>query len=35
VSLSVGAALLIIGADAALNWVLENHAAPCGAGAPA
>jgi serine protease AprX len=35
VSLSVGAAILIIGADAALNWVLENHAAPCGAGVPA
>ncbi len=35
VSLSVGAALLIIGADSALNWVLENHAAPCGAGVPA
>ncbi|WP_414639011.1 S8 family serine peptidase [Actinophytocola sp.] len=35
VSLSVGAGLLIIGADAALNWVLENHAAPCGAGVPA
>jgi serine protease AprX len=31
VSLSVGAALLIIGADSALNWVLENHNAPCGA----
>jgi serine protease AprX len=30
VSLSVGTALLIIGADAALNWVLEHHAAPCG-----
>lgn len=30
VSLSTGAALLIIGADAALNWVLENHEAPCG-----
>lgn len=30
VSLSVGAALFVIGADAALNWVLENHAAPCG-----
>ncbi len=29
------AALLIIGADAALNWVLENHNAPCGAGVPA
>jgi serine protease AprX len=35
VSLSVGAAILILGADAALNWVLENHAAPCGAGVPA
>lgn len=35
VSLSVGAALLIIGADSALNWVLENHEAPCGAGVPA
>jgi len=35
VSLSVGAALLIIGADSALNWVLENHAAPCGPGVPA
>jgi serine protease AprX len=33
VSLSVGAALLIIGADSALNWVLENHSAPC-AGCP-
>ncbi|MQA17341.1 MAG: S8 family serine peptidase [Pseudonocardiaceae bacterium] len=30
VSLSTGAVLLIIGADAALNWVLENHEAPCG-----
>jgi serine protease AprX len=35
VSLSVGAALLIVGADSALNWVLENHNAPCGAGVPA
>ena len=35
VSISTGAALFIIGADAALNWVLENHAAPCGAGVPA
>jgi serine protease AprX len=35
VSISTGAALVIIGADAALNWVLENHAAPCGAGVPA
>jgi subtilisin family serine protease len=32
VSISTGAVLLIVGADAALNWVLENHAAPCGAG---
>lgn len=32
VSLSVGAGLNILGADAALNWVLENHTAPCGAG---
>jgi serine protease AprX len=32
VSLSMGAALLIVGADSALNWVLENHDAPCGAG---
>jgi len=35
VSVSTGAALFIIGADAALNWVLENHEAPCGAGVPA
>ena len=35
VSISTGAALVIIGADAALNWVLENHAAPCGQGVPA
>jgi subtilisin family serine protease len=35
VSLSVGAALFVIGADAALNWVLENHKAPCGTGVPA
>jgi serine protease AprX len=35
VSLSTGAALLIVGADAALNWVLENHEAPCGEGVPA
>ena len=27
--------LLIVGADSALNWVLENHDAPCGAGVPA
>jgi subtilisin family serine protease len=31
VSISTGAVLVIIGADAALNWVLENHAHPCGA----
>src|SRR5690606_21928803 len=30
VSLSTGAAILILGADASLNWVLENHAKPCG-----
>ena len=30
-----GAVLVIVGADAALNWVLENHDAPCGAGVPA
>ena len=28
VSLSTGAVLVIIGADSALNWVLENHDAP-------
>ncbi|WP_028663234.1 S8 family serine peptidase [Saccharomonospora halophila] len=31
VSISTGAALVILGSDAALNWVLENHEAPCGA----
>ncbi len=35
VSLSTGAVLFIVGADASLNWVLENHEAPCGAGVPA
>ncbi|MDX3663903.1 S8 family serine peptidase [Streptomyces sp. ID05-26A] len=35
VVISTGAAILILGADAALNWVLENHRAPCGAGVPA
>ncbi len=35
VSISTGAVLFIIGADAALNWVLEHHDAPCGAGVPA
>ncbi|HEX2301910.1 MAG TPA: S8 family serine peptidase, partial [Pseudonocardiaceae bacterium] len=34
VALSTGAAVLILGPDAALNWVLENHNAPCGAGVP-
>ncbi|MGH3714276.1 MAG: S8 family serine peptidase [Micromonosporaceae bacterium] len=33
--LSVGVGLFVIGADAALYWVLEHHAAPCGAGVPA
>ena len=35
VSVSTGAGIVILGADAALNWVLENHKAPCGAGVPA
>ena len=35
VSLSTGAALVILGADSALNWVLEHHDAPCGAGVSA
>jgi subtilisin family serine protease len=35
VSISTGAVLFIIGADSALNWVLENHEAPCGAGVSA
>ena len=35
VSISTGAGLVILGADSALNWVLENHAAPCGPGVPA
>jgi serine protease AprX len=34
VSISTGAVLLIVGADSALNWVLENHEAPCGEGVP-
>lgn len=33
ISLSVGAGLSILGADAALNWVLEHHNNPC-AGCP-
>lgn len=35
VSISTGAVILIVGADAAMNWVLENHAAPCGEGVSA
>ncbi|WP_299925544.1 S8 family serine peptidase [uncultured Nocardioides sp.] len=35
VSISTGAGVVILGADSALNWVLENHEAPCGAGVPA
>ncbi len=35
VSISTGAVLFIVGADMALEWVLENHEAPCGAGVPA
>lgn len=35
VSLGTGAVLFIIGANSALNWVLENHQAPCGADVPA
>ena len=35
VDISTGAGLFIIGADSALNWVLENHAHPCGASVPA
>ncbi|MEI4271562.1 S8 family serine peptidase [Klenkia sp. LSe6-5] len=35
VSISTGAVLLIVGADSALNWVLENHEHPCGEGVSA
>ncbi|SDP66018.1 serine protease AprX [Klenkia soli] len=35
VSISTGAVLLIVGADSALNWVLENHDHPCGEGVSA
>jgi serine protease AprX len=35
VDISTGAVLLIVGADSALNWVLEHHDQPCGAGVPA
>jgi serine protease AprX len=34
VSLSTGAAVVILSADTSLNWVLEHHAAPCGATVP-
>jgi len=30
VSLSTGAAVVLVSADAALNWVLEHHDKPCG-----
>jgi subtilisin family serine protease len=30
VSLSTGAAVAILSAESSLNWVLENHKAPCG-----
>lgn len=35
VSLSMGAGLAIVNANLALEWVLNNHDAPCGAGVPA
>jgi subtilisin family serine protease len=35
VDISTGAVLLIVGADSALNWVLENHDHPCGTSVPA
>ena len=35
IPISTGATIVVLGTDAALNWVLENHAAPCGAGVPA
>jgi serine protease AprX len=35
VSLSTGAALVIIGSDTSMNWVLEHHAKPCGDKVPA
>jgi serine protease AprX len=35
VSLSTGVAVVIFSADAALEWVLEHHAAPCGQAVPA
>lgn len=35
VSLSTGAAVVILSADSSLNWVLEHHAKPCGDAVPA
>lgn len=35
VGVSTGAAVLITGPNSAMNWVLENHAAPCGPGVSA
>ncbi|HEY6424207.1 MAG TPA: S8 family serine peptidase [Pseudonocardiaceae bacterium] len=34
VALSTGAALVILGADTSLEWVLEHHAQPCGQSVP-
>ncbi|MBV9161560.1 MAG: S8 family serine peptidase [Pseudonocardiales bacterium] len=34
VSLSTGAAVVIVSADSSMNWVLEHHAEPCGAAVP-
>jgi serine protease AprX len=34
VSLSTGAAVVIVSADSSLNWVLEHHAKPCGDAVP-
>ena len=35
VGLSVGQLISVYGGNSGLNWVLENHAAPCGEGVPA
>ncbi|MDV6012759.1 S8 family peptidase [Haloechinothrix sp. LS1_15] len=35
VSVATGAVVLIVGTNAAMNWVLENHEAPCGEDVPA
>ncbi|MDQ4104194.1 MAG: S8 family serine peptidase, partial [Actinomycetota bacterium] len=34
VSLSTAAAVVVISADSSMNWVLENHAQPCGSAVP-